>query len=122
MSRSANASKLRRWLELVRLWQRSQLTVRAFCSRHRLSEPSFYAWRRVLRQRGLLQGGPSAPHPSESTSSKPAFVKLSLGASEPHTPAAVELVLSQRRLLRVYPGFDPDTLRQLVHLLEEPAC
>ena len=35
---------------------------------------------------------------------------------------AFDVVLSQRRRLRVRPGFDPATLLQLVRLLEEPPC
>jgi hypothetical protein len=30
--------------------------------------------------------------------------------------------LNQGRRLRVWPGFDADMLRELVRLLEEPAC
>jgi transposase len=118
MARLPDASKQRRWLELVRLWQQSQLTVSEFCERHRLSEHSFYAWRRVLRQRGVLQ--------DRSTHHKPkpvAFVKLTLAAEpEPSAVSPVELVLSDRRLLRLRPGFDPAMLLELVRLLEEPAC
>jgi hypothetical protein len=36
--------------------------------------------------------------------------------------ATIEVVVAQGRLLRVRPGFDPDLLRQLVRLLEEPSC
>ena len=52
-----------------------------------------------------------------------AAVKLTLDA-EPEPPALspVELVLSNQRVLRLRPGFDPDMLRKLVRLLEEPAC
>ena len=118
MARQPDASKQRRWLELVRLWQQSQLTVSEFCERHRLSEHSFYSWRRVLRQRGVLQDPSTRQAPTPA-----AFVKLTL-AAEPEPPAVspVELVLSNQRLLRLLPGFDPDMLRELVRLLEEPAC
>jgi transposase-like protein len=111
MAHHADASSESRWLELVRRWQRSQLSVRAFCQRHHLSEPSFYAWRRVLRQRGLLQEPPP---------SKPAFVKVALDGQP--TPAAIEVVLGHGRLLRLRAGFDADLLRQLLCVLEEPAC
>src|SRR5947209_14419034 len=118
MGRRTDVSKQQRWLELMGLWQQSQLSVRVFCQRHRLREPSFYAWRRLLQRRGLMPARPAAPPPTEAT---PAFVKLALAAEAPAS-AALELVLSPRRLLRVHPGFDPDTLRQLLRLLEEPAC
>jgi transposase-like protein len=117
MARRTDASKQRRWLELICLWQQSQLSVRAFCNRHRLSEPSFYAWRRLLQQRGLIPARPV----EQRAKSAPAFVKLSL-AAEPHVSVPIELVLRQGHLLRVHPGFDADTIRQLLRLLEEPAC
>jgi hypothetical protein len=38
---------------LIQLWKNSSLTVRAFCARHYLTQPSFYAWRRELQQRDV---------------------------------------------------------------------
>jgi transposase-like protein len=39
------------WRRAVAEYRRSGLTVREFCARRTLSEPSFYAWRRELAQR-----------------------------------------------------------------------
>jgi transposase-like protein len=119
MARHPDASTQTRWLKLIRRWQQSQPqpTVRDFCQRHGLSEPSFYSWRRLLRQRGLLQE--PAPTPAPPT---PAFVKLTVSPEPAPATSAIELVLDQRRLLRVRAGFDPDTLVQLVRLLEELPC
>lgn len=120
MALRQDAGKQRCWLNLIRRWQRSKRTVREFCQIHQLRAANFYAWRRVLRDRGLIQDSPSLnQEPVES----PAFVKLRVETqTAPVTASAVELVLSERRLLRVRPGFDPATLLQLVRLLEEPAC
>jgi transposase-like protein len=117
MARRADVSKQDCWLELVRRWQRSQTTVREFCQRHQVSEPSFFSWRRVLSERGLLDDA----IPSKTSTPAPAFVKLTTRDAEP-TVSPIELVLNQRRVLRVRPGFDADMLLQLVRLLEEPAC
>lgn len=113
MALHSDTSKQRRWLDLVQRWQRSKLTVREFCLRHHLNEPNFYAWRRVLRERGLIQ---VAPAQAET----PAFVKLNL-AAEPMADSAVEVVVGTR-VLRVRPGFDADLLLQLVRLLEDASC
>jgi hypothetical protein len=43
--------KERFWRQVVRQWRRSGLTVRAFCGAQGLSEPSFYAWRRIIAER-----------------------------------------------------------------------
>jgi transposase-like protein len=112
-----DAAKQDRWLELMRRWQRSQTTIREFCERHQVSEASFFSWRRVLRQRGLLD----EPMPSRTLAEAPAFVKLFAAVVEPSC-SPIELVLNHERLLRVRPGFDADMLLQLVRLLEEPAC
>jgi transposase-like protein len=121
MARQPDPRKQQHWLDLVRRCDQSHLTVRAFCARHGLSQASFYLWRRVLRQRGLLNDQhaptPRAPQPA----SRAAFVQLTVDA-EASASRAIELVLSNRRLLRIPAGFDPATLRQLLRLLEEPAC
>src|SRR5579884_903256 len=101
-----------RWLAIVSRQQCSGQSVREFCRRQRLSEPSFYLWRRVLRQRGRLDAREAAA---------PAFVKLTV-ATAPAARPAIELVLADGRVLRVPPGFDPALLRQLLRLLEEPPC
>jgi transposase len=116
MARHPDASKQQRWLDLMRRRHQSQLTVREFCERHGLSEANFYGWQRVLRKRGLL-GDQSSPASFLPTS----FVEFRADAA-PASATAVDVVLNERRLLRVHPGFDPATVLQLVRLLEEPAC
>src|SRR5438270_11357505 len=90
-------SKERFWRRMVAQWQGSGSSVRAFCDRHGLAVPSFYAWRRLLRQRDAHDVG---------------FVPVQViaDASTP-TPADcgagnLELVLGGGRLLRIGPGFD----------------
>jgi len=117
MAQRTNASKERLWLDLVTRWQHSRLNVRAFCQRHGLSEPSFYSWRRLLRQRGLLADARDA-----APSAKPAFVKVVLNNDAAAPASTIDVVLDRGRLLRVRAGFDAALLRQLLHVLEEPTC
>jgi hypothetical protein len=112
MAQRPDPGKQEHWLELIRRWQRSQITIREFCERHQVSEASFFSWRRVLKQRGLLNETPVPGDPAP-------FVKFTVAASE--SVGAVEIVLG-KRVLRVRPDFDADMLLQLVRLLEEPAC
>ncbi len=122
MARSPDIGKQRRWLDLIHRWQRSRLKVREFCQRQHVDETNFYVWRRVLRERGLLQDSPA---PVTATFKSPAFVELMVAAeprSELNVASAVELVLSERRLLRVRPGFDANMLLERGRLLEEPSC
>jgi hypothetical protein len=103
-------SKERIWRQHIRDWQDSGLSVRGFCARRGLSQPSFYSWRRELQRRD---------------SEKPLFVPIRLRTDQ--APAvlahALEVVLASGRTIRVTSGFDAATLQQLVAVLEErPLC
>jgi transposase-like protein len=111
MGQRLDVDKQGYWLKLVQRWRRSPLTVREFCGRQQISEASFYSWRRLLRERGLLEEAPAR-------ADAPAFVKLTVAAEAAST---VEIVLG-KRVLRVRSGFDAELLLELVRLLEEPAC
>jgi len=119
MARYPDSGKERLWLERIRGWQPLQLSVREYCQRRRFSEHSFYAWRRLLRQRGLLKDGPSLQ--AEPAPTTPAFVHVTIKAKAPVAPP-IDLVLAEGRIVRVPAGFDADMLRQLLRLLEEPSC
>jgi len=115
------------WRDTVHLWQRSGQTVRAFCAEHHLPEPSFYAWRRVIRTRDQpARGDTHGPLPAfvpvrvTSSSPRPTTPPLRLTTPLP-TPGLLELVIGSGRVVRVPPGFDADTLRHLLAILEE-AC
>jgi transposase len=92
--------KEQQWRRWLHRWQHSGLSVRAFCARHHLPQPSFYAWRRTLQQRDAT----AAPF-------LPVHV---VPEQEPATASSFEIVLADGRRLRVTPGFDPATLRQLL--------
>lgn len=111
--------KERFWRQQVRQWRRSGLTIRVFCQQHGLSEPSFYAWRLTLAQRD--QEAPRRPRPDQNgpTARPPALVPVRV---VPGSAARLEVVLGPGRVVRVPPGFDAATLRQLLALLEEPPC
>ena len=56
-----------------------------------------------------------------STAKHPVFQQLIV--ADPTAPVAViEVVLPYGQVLRIRPGFDADLLRQLLRVLEEPAC
>ena len=106
--------KEQHWRQILERWQESGLSVRAFCRRHRLSEPRFYAWRRILGQR---------PSPGAAADDPLTFVPLGVRHDTPASPAPVlELVLGNDRLLRIPQGFDPAALRHLLAALEDRSC
>ena len=86
---------------------RSGLSIRAYCARHGLSEPSFYAWRTELARR-------DAEHRQ-----RPAFVPVIVGAgaSEP----TVEFQLPGGLIIRV-PAHDREALGAVWELVKVPPC
>ena len=109
LGRSRDESKEQQWRRWIAQWQTSGLSVAAFCARHSLAAPSFYAWRRTVQRRDAS----AAP-----------FVPVRLVADEvPAAARPLEVVLPGGRLVRVPAGFDAATLRHLLAVLrEEPPC
>ena len=94
------------WREAVAGHEKSGLSVRAFCVERELSEPSFYAWRRELAQRGRAPRTPA-----------PAFVPVQVVAD-----SLVEVVLPSGVVVRVPPATDATTVARLVAALGSPSC
>jgi hypothetical protein len=106
--RARDERKEQQWRRWIDQWRASGLSVRDFCARHDLATASFYAWRRVLERRAAEQ---------------PAFVPVQVVADAVLTQArALEVVLTNGRTVRVAPGFDAATLRQLLAVLEGRPC
>lgn len=119
-----NRGKERFWRRMMRVWRRSGVSVRAFCAEHDLSEPSFYAWRRIVAERdqesARVRARPergSARRAVTASDDAPVFVPLRV--IDVATQVACEVVLERGRVVRVMRGFDTETLRRLLALLEE---
>jgi hypothetical protein len=106
--RARDEQKERQWRRWIAEWQASGLSGRAFCQRRDLTIASFYAWRRVLQRRDAERA---------------AFVPVQVVADAvPTQTCALEVVLTDGRTVRVAPGFDAATLRQLLAVLEGRPC
>jgi hypothetical protein len=106
--RARDERKERQWRRWIGEWRASGLSARAFCERRGLTVASLYAWRRVLRRRAA---------------EKAAFVPVQVVADAvPAQASALEAVLADGRTVRVTPGFDAATLRQLLAVLEGRPC
>jgi hypothetical protein len=110
------------WRQHLQCWQRSSLTIRDYCAQHHLSEPSFYAWRRMLAERDQHAHATvttvTAQTPPAERVDPPAFVAVQLAAAA--TP--LELLLNDGVIVRVPAGFDADTLRRLLQTLRSQPC
>jgi len=80
------------------------LTVKRFCEEHGLTQYSFYAWRKRLRQDGPVR-----------------FALVDKGAAQQQTTAAaavgLELMFPAGERLRIGSGVDAGTLRTVVAVL-----
>jgi len=99
-----------RWREIVRGQAQSGLSVTAYCRRARVPASSFYAWRRKLWDAERTAQRPSNPAFAE--------VRLTPEADSVNDHGALELHLSRGRRVIVRPGFDRQTLLDLVATLE----
>ena len=95
------------WRDVVKGWPRSGLTQAAYCRRRGVSVCSFHAWRRRL-------GGPR-----RATKVRPAeFIPVEIHPS----PANIEVLLTNGRVLRVPSGWDAEAVGRLAVALEREAC
>jgi len=140
--RRRDGAKESQWREVLARFASSELSVRAYCARERLSEASFYAWRRELALRdreGLSVSTRSAPRTATMKSIRTtiasrhrpscaptSFVPVRLTAEPAASSAAViEVTWPTGVLLRVPSGCDPETLNTVLAALrnsQEPAA
>jgi hypothetical protein len=109
MTRSTRAQ----WTKRIEQWQRSGLDAASFAAREGVKPEQLRWWRWHL---GLGPGARRRP-------TQPHFVEVVLpGEVEPQTAvqegAAIELLIGKRRVV-VRPGFDAQSLRQVLAVLEE---
>jgi hypothetical protein len=110
-----------RWKSLIPEFRRSGLTQAEFCRRRQISLHSF--------RKHLYPPRPSRPTPSDDCPPAIAALHFLPVTIRPDpipaiegSPSHLELILSNGRRIAVPPGFDPQTLRRLVTVLEGPPC
>jgi len=107
-TKQRDGGKERFWRTLFQKRLSSKVSVREFCFEQGVSEASFYAWRRILKQRDR-----------EGVHLVPVQVVAEEAPNGPSAAAGLELVLSNGRVLRIGPDFDALTLARLLSVLEE---
>ena len=100
------------WQKIIHQWQKSGLSVRAFCGRHGISETSFYQGRRRL--------GVSVPA-SRRKNSHDQFVEVNLPPLSSF-PTRLEIIWAQPPVVKVYGGCEEKLLEQTLRLLKEQVC
>jgi hypothetical protein len=110
-----------RWKSLLHEFRHSGLTQAEFCRRRQISLHSF--------RKHLYPPRPSQPTPSDdrpSAAAGPPFLPVTIlpdpTPSIPVPSSHLELILSNGRRIAVVPGFDPQTLRHLIAVVEGHPC
>ena len=94
------------WRDHMARWRASGESIVGYCRAQGISESAFYFWKRKFKRRDSQRGCEEAG---------PAFAEVRLTASP---AASLEVVCDTPRRILVHPGFDADTLAQVVAVLE----
>lgn len=99
-----NAAQRERWRDVIRRQKDGGLSIAQFCRNEGIAQASFYHWRKKLAD------DKCSP-----------FLEIQLPTLHHANPC--EIVLPNCRVV-VPPGFEPDSLRQLLLVLrqENPTC
>ena len=106
---SRSQERKRFWRKIIAGQPRSGMSVLAWCGEHRVSAPSFYAWRLRLAQRDAERQSPPAPLLPVEIIPSPAGESV----------AALEIELPGRAKVRVRPGCELELLRQVLRMLRQ---
>ena len=124
------------WAALIDQWRQSGLSLPAFCRSHGLSRGTMQNWvykpalkravdeaRRQPQATHADQGHTNGPPPCEPS---PAFLPVHVTEVSPSSPptryTGVEIVLGSGRRVSLEAGFDSETLRRVVAVLEDRPC
>jgi transposase-like protein len=105
------------WRETVAAFEKSGLSVRAFCTARDLPETSFFNWRRTLRKRDRQR-----PAPRSQEVRQPTLVPLRVVPNAVVANAVLEIVLPTGLIVRVPAGAEVSVVAALVTALRTPSC
>jgi hypothetical protein len=122
------------WAALIDQWRQSGLSLPAFCQRHGLSRGTMQNWvykpalQRAIEEARCAARDAESPHSDRPLHSAPApaFLPVRIAevtaASPPSDRTGVEIVLGAGRRIVLGAGFDSETLRRAVAVLEGRPC
>ena len=115
MATKGRADKAARWREILSRQAGSGLSIRQFCAREGVSEPSFFAWRKKLGER---ENDDTRTRKSrrgrDKTGNGRLFVPLKLFDSV----EALEVIHPLGYRIRVTGDFSPHVLQQVIEVLD----
>lgn len=117
MTKKKHVEKQSRWRDIVERQAGSGLSIRGFCASEKISEASFYAWRKKLRRRtgNRTRGSRTMSQREEAPDSDRLFVPLRLL----DTAATLEIVHPHGYRIQLTGDVNPVALRQVLEALDE---
>ena len=135
---AASALRVMAWAKTIDDWKRSGLSLPKFCRLHGIKKGTMSGWvykpalkRAIEKAQGVDEiggNGSMKSKPAPAPTPSPAFVPVRLRElispkrTEPIARSAIEVIVGAGRRVSVERGFDPETLRQVVVVLESGSC
>ena len=114
------------WAALIDAWHSSGLSLPTFCARRGLNAKTMLGWVYKRTRKGALERARREEGPAEDPPAAAAFLPVRvIGADREHEGtgrSGVEIVLGAGRRIAVGAGFDAETLRRVVAVLEDRPC
>ena len=113
------------WVELIDQWQASGLSLPAFCEQNGLNAGTMSGWVYKRTHKATLeQARREASGEDRDTAAAFVPVRVIEVGPEPPSPdrSGVEIVIGPGRRVVIGPGFDSETLRRVVAVLEGRPC
>ena len=96
------------WTRTVAQWKKSGLTGEVFAEQQGINVRSLHRWSSILQRANA----------SVDQTAFARVIPIDSGDNRPTEAATVEVVLASGRVVRVWKGFDPGLLREVVTALE----
>lgn len=108
------------WRKILGEQTTSGLSHSAFCRKKKISANAYFWWKREILVRDKRRRRSSR----KDSDDKPKLVPVRIRAPEfvGYRSESFEVVLSSDRVVRVPAGFDPESLKRLLAVLEDGAC
>jgi hypothetical protein len=121
--------KAKYWFSIFADWEKSKLTKKCYCKLNKIGISTFYYWF------NYLQGNSTQPHSGRKYQLKNKVKKaqssfiavemqkgLLLGNQTLSTSTGLKIVFRHRFSLSIEKNFDPESLIQVLNLLEQSPC
>jgi transposase len=112
-----DARKERYWQDIVKRQGRSGESIKAYCRREGVTESAFYWWRRELSRRSVKHALNEPAHNAAR------FLPVKVAEdNKANAGGGLEVHLGTRCVLYLKPGFDRQTLIDVLAVLEARPC